>query len=108
MLENNYSQWYDSFKKSKQKPKSPYRVIRIENDIGVPVSGLENERVEAYSSSQARVLFFDKHPRLQDYLEAGIQIEVELDAEMLRQRQQIEELEKQHQEETVQNAWWND
>ena len=107
--ENRYSSWYDKFR-NEQEPdkKAPYRVLKIENDIGVPVSGMEDVRVEAYSPAQARVLFLKKYPRLNDYLSMGFQVEVELDSEMLRQRRQIAEMERQHQEENIQNAWWQD
>ena len=108
MTKNTYGSWYVSYKQAQQKSqKAPYRVVKIENDIGVPIVGLENARIEAFSSAQARILFLRKYPKLQDYLSAGLKVEAELDDEMLRQRQQIAEMEQQKKEEFVQNAWWN-
>ena len=103
---NRYSGWYGKYKND-IKPKIPYRVVKIENDMGVTIPSLENAREEAHSSKQARYLFFKKYPVLRDYEGAGLQIEVEIDQEALEQRKQIEKLDQQRQEETVQNAWWN-
>jgi hypothetical protein len=105
-ISNKYSSWYSKYKKD-EKPKAPYRIVKIEHDIGVPVSGLENVRIDAYSPAQARFLFLKKYPKLQDYLNMGFQIEAELDEEILRQRKQLAEMERQREEERIQNAWWN-
>lgn len=105
---NKYSgNWYDSYKKDR-KPTAPYKIVRIENDEGVPIPGLEDAIVEAYSESQAMLLFHKKYPQLKDYIEMGYQIDVELDSERLRQRKQLAELERQRKEKQIQNAWWND
>jgi hypothetical protein len=103
---NKYSGWYGRYKK--EKPKAPYRIVKIENDRPMPVSGLENERIEAFSPAQARILFIKKYPKLSDYLSMGAVIEAQLDDETLRQRQQIEKIKKKDLDEKVQNAWWND
>jgi len=105
-IPNIYSSWYGKYKKD-ENPKSPYKVVKIENDMGVPVSGLEEVRLDAYSPAQARLFFLQKYPQLEDYLSMGYQIEVELDNVSLQQRQQIEKMERQREEETIQNAWWN-
>ena len=105
-ISNKYSGWYGSYKGDK-KPTEPYSVVKIKNDMGEPISGMEKVRIEAYSPVQARFLFLEQYSRLKDYLEMGFQIEVELDEEMLKQRQQIEEVERQDEEQFVQDAWWN-
>ena len=105
-IPNIYSSWYGKYKKD-ENPKAPYKVVKIEHDMGVPVSGLEEVRLDAYSPSQARLLFLQKYPKLQDYLSMGFEVEVELDNVLLQQRQQIAKMERQNEEETIQNAWWN-
>lgn len=105
---NRYSSWYGSYRTSQQKnAKSPYKIMKIEHDMGVPIPGLEEARLEAFSPAQARVLFLRKYPKLQDYLSMGYQVEAELDGEMLRQRKQIADMEKKRVDEFVQDAWWN-
>ena len=106
-IKNKYSSWYDKYNK-KEDNRSPYRIKIIKNDIGEPVLGFENEIVDAVSSAQARVIFFKKFNRLYDYLAMGYSVEAELDEELLRQRKEIAELERQAEEESIQNAWWQD
>ena len=105
---NTNNDWYVEYRRQAQKqPTSPYKVVRIEHDVGIPISGLEDARVEAYSASQARALFLQKYPRLRDYQGMGWTIEAELDNEALRQRKQVNEAFHLQEEENIQNAWWN-
>jgi hypothetical protein len=103
---NKYSSWYGKYAADK-KEKFPYRIVRIQYDQSTPISGLEDVTLDAYSPSQARMLFLRKYTRLEDYIEMGYQIEAQLDEEQLRQRRQIAETERQRKEEVIQDAWWN-
>ena len=116
---NIYNGWYNLYREAAQdaskKRKFPYRVLKIQNGTEMPVSGMEGVNVYAFSPPQARFLFLKKYPRLQNYIDIGYQIEVELDNETMvedeRQRKQIEEMEirkKKDVDEFVQDAWWND
>ncbi len=116
---NKYSGWYGEYKKRKEPENlSPYRIVRIVNDVGEPINSLKDFRVNAVSPKQAWFLLWKDHPDvvriIQDYKDAGYVIELELDAEGLRQKKQLEELDRQREqanrqqkEEDIQNAWWN-
>ena len=107
-IPNKYSGWYGKYKADEnQKQKAPYRIVRIQYDQAMPIPGLENATLDAWSPAQARTLFLKKHPKLEDYIARGYQIEAELDTEKWRQRQQIAEIERKRKEEQIQNAWWN-
>lgn len=107
MILNKYNRWYGLYKEQ-SKEKYPYKITKIENDIGVDIPGLEDVRIDAYSSSQARFLFLDRYTRLKDYLANGFEIEAELDNELLKQRKEIEVYEKEREEERYKNAWYYD
>ena len=100
---NKYSDWYDKYRK-KENNSFPYRIKVIKEDMGEPIAGFEDKIVYASSPAQARAIFLKKFNRLYDYLSMGYAVEAELDEELLKQRQEIAELE----EESIRNAWWQD
>jgi hypothetical protein len=104
---NIYSGWYGSYKtKPKIKDSMPYKVRFIKEDNGQPFPGIGEKTINSFSPSQARFLFLRKYPHLNDYLEMGYKVEVEMDAEKYRQRKETEELEKQKKEEKIQGTWY--
>lgn len=102
---NKNKSWY-LFHKEANKQKEPYKAVMVRYDEWVPVPGLEDERVDAVSRSQARYFFLNLHPKLKDY-ERRVEVDYQVDEEAVRQKQEIIEVQKQDKEYAIQNAWWN-
>ena len=101
-------------KKAEKKIKDPYKIFVIKYGLEQTPQQLENVIENAYSSEQARLLFFKKHPLLKDYYQLGYEIEARFDKEEFKKRQEqnkinkeVQERQKEQEEKNIQNAWWN-
>lgn len=114
---NSYNGWYNIYKssqvkKEEKKEQVPYRAVMIRNDMAVPIPCLNGATVNAVSPGHAKNKFLSipKYTGcIRDYSSMyEIVFEVDKEAlENLRQRKQIEEMERQRKEEEIQDMWWN-
>jgi len=91
--------WY---KRAKQ-DKKPYDIFLIS-----PEGSRQIGDIMAFSEAQARKFFLINPPKdYNAYLEMGYTIIARLNKEEFDRLQRIKEYEEKREEETVQNAWWN-
>jgi len=118
--DNKYIAWYNNYKlsqvKNDKKEAVPYRAVMIKNDVALPIPCLKGATVDAVSPGHAKNKFLSipKYAGcIYDYSSMySIEFEIDQDAlrqrdENLRQRKQIEEMERQRKEESIQDMWWN-
>ena len=97
--------WY---KKAKEESvKKPYKLVVIRQGLEQTPKQLENVRKDAYSSEQARMLFLKDYPFLKDYYQMNCEVEVRLDKEEFKRRQNIARMQEETKKKQVDEAWWN-
>jgi len=96
--------WY---KLAQKKEKKPYKIVLIKADQEQTPKELQNVRKDAYSSEQARMMFFNSYPSLKDYYQLNYEIEARLDKEEYRRRQNVAKSSKEMEDKQIKGAWWN-
>ena len=104
--------WYkkaqqEEFKFEQKPERKPYYLVVIRRG---QETRFKNKSTWAYSPEQARAIFLKQIPQLKDYYQLGYEVEVRLDKEEIRKRQEqarSNEAIKQQDEERIKNSWWN-
>ena len=91
-----------------EKEKKPYYPVVIVDDRDTRPENIKDIAVNALSSEQARAILLRTNMKLRGYIESGFEVEARLDHDELYRRQKVNEYGKKKEEETINNAWWQD